>query len=136
MTYFHFDVGERARHAGRFIGRVRGELLRALTERKSEIGFSQQGLAQKLEAERALINRQLSGEASLSLRSLADIAWAMDMEISFELKKPHPKAGQNQPMTTSTVGHGQIKYINGAAKRVSVHTVPANSDLGQSKKSA
>jgi hypothetical protein len=136
VTYFHFDIGERARHAGRFIGRVRGELLRALNARKSEIGFSQQGLAHKLEAERSLINRQLSGEANLTLRSLADLAWAMDMEISFELKKPHPKAGQNQPMTTSTVGHGQIKYINGAAKRVSVRAVPANSDLGQSKKSA
>ena len=136
MTYFHFDIGERARHAGRFIGRVRGELLRALTERKSDIGFSQQGLAQKLDTERALINRQLSGESNLTLRSLADLAWAMDMEISFELKKAHPKAGQNQTMTTSTVGHGQIKYINGAAKRVSLLAVPANSELGQSKKSA
>jgi transcriptional regulator with XRE-family HTH domain len=136
VTYFHFDIGERARHAGRFIGRVRGELLRALIERKSEIGFSQQGLARKLDTERALINRQLSGEASLSLRSLADLAWAMDMEISFELKKPHPKAGQNQPMTTSTVSHGQIKYINGATKRDSVRALPANSDREQPKKSA
>ena len=136
MTYFHFDIGERARHAGRFIGRVRGELLRALSERKSEIGFSQQGLAQKLDTERALINRQLSGETSLTLRSLADLAWAMDMEIFFELKRPIAEAGQNQPMTTSTVGHGQIKYINGAAKRVSMLAVPANSELGQSKKSA
>ena len=136
MTYFHFDIGERARHAGRFIGRVRGELLRALMERKSEIGFSQQGLAQKLDTERALINRQLSGETSLTLRSLADLAWAMDMEIFFELKRPIAEAGQNQPMTTSTVGHGQIKYINGAAKRVSMLAVPANSELGQSKKSA
>ena len=106
MTYFHFDIGERARHAGRFIGRVRGELLRALSERKSEAGFSQQGLARKLDTERALINRQLSGEANLTLRSLADLAWAMDLEISFELKKPLPKAGQNQPATTSTVGYG------------------------------
>jgi hypothetical protein len=136
VTYFHFDIGERARHAGRFIGRVRGEPLRALSERKSEIGFSQQGLAQKLDAKRSLINRQLSGEANLTLRSLADLAWAMDMEISFELKKPYPKAGQNQPMTTSTVGHGQIKYINGAAKRVSMLPAPANSELGQAKKSA
>src|SRR6202020_1711445 len=104
-------------------------------ERKSEIGFSQQGLAQKLDTERALINRQLSGETSLTLRSLADVAWAMDMEISFELKKPHPEAGQNQTMTTSTVGHGQIKYINGAAERVSLLAVPANSELGPSKKS-
>jgi transcriptional regulator with XRE-family HTH domain len=136
VTYFHFDIGERARHAGRFIGRVRGELLRALSQRKREAGVSQQGLARKLDTERALINRQLSGEANLSLRSLADLAWAMDMEISFELKEPTAKAGQNRPMTTSTIGYGEIKYINGAAKRVSRPALAANSDLGQSKKSA
>jgi transcriptional regulator with XRE-family HTH domain len=135
VTSFHFDIGGRARHAGRFIGRVRGELLRALSEWKTDGGLSQQALAQKLETERALINRQLSGEANLTLRSLADLAWAMDMEISFELKKPAAEPGQNQS-TTSTVRHGQIKYINGAAKRVSVHAVPANSELGQTKKSA
>jgi transcriptional regulator with XRE-family HTH domain len=133
---FHFDIGSRARHAGRFIGRVRGELLRALSERKAETGLSQQALARKLDADRAQINRQLSGEASLSLRSLADLAWAMDMEISFELKKPAASAGQNQPMTTSTVRHGQIKYINGGTRKISVVAAPANSELGQAKKSA
>ena len=136
MTCFHFDIGSRARHAGRFIGRVRAELLRALLERKTETGLSQQTLARKLDADRAQINRQLSGEANLSLRSLADLAWAMDMEISFELKKPAASAGQNQPMTTSTVRHGQIKYINGGAKKISILATPANSELGQAKKSA
>ena len=141
MTSFHFDIGARARNAGRFIGRVRGELLRALSERKSEGGLSQEALARKLDTERSLINRQLSGESNLTLRSLADLAWAMDLEISFELKKPSAEAGQNQPIqnqalqdqatTTSTVRHGQIKYINGAAKRVSMLPAPANSELGQ-----
>ena len=93
MMCFHFDIGSPARHAGRFIGRVRGELLRALSERKAETGLSQQTLARKLDADRAQINRQLSGEASLSLRSLADLAWAMDMEISFELKRLVASAG-------------------------------------------
>jgi transcriptional regulator with XRE-family HTH domain len=141
VTSFHFDIGERARHAGRFIGRVRGELLRALSERKSEHGLSQEALARKLDTERSLINRQLSGESNLTLRSVADLAWAMDLEISFELKKPAVNAGQNQPiqnqtMTTSTVRHGQIRYINGAAKPAAVHAAPANSELGQPKKSA
>ena len=146
MTSFHFDIGGRARHAGRFIGRVRGELLRALSEHKSERDFSQEALARKLDAERSLINRQLSGESNLTLRSLADLAWAMDLEISFELKKPAINDGQNQPnqnqplqdqtMTTSTVRHGQIKYINGAAKPAPARTMLANSEPGQSKKSA
>ena len=141
MTSFHFDIGGRARHAGRFIGRVRGELLRALSLRKSEGGLPQQVLAEKLGIQRSLINRQLAGEANLTLRSLADLAWAMDMEISFELKKPMAKAGQNQPvlnqaMTTSTVQYGKIKYINGGGKQVSVFAAPANPETVQAKKSA
>jgi transcriptional regulator with XRE-family HTH domain len=141
VTSFHFDIGGRARHAGRFIGRVRGELLRALAEKKAKAGLPQQALAEKLGVERALINRQLSGEANLSLRSLADLAWAMDMEISFELKTPTARAGQNQPilnqaMTTSTVQHGQIKYINGGGKQVAIFAVPANPETAQAKKSA
>ena len=136
MTCFHFDIGSRARHAGRFIGRVRGELLRVLAEKKARGGLPQQALAEKLGVKRSLINRQLSGEANLSLRSLADLAWAMGMEISFELKQPMARAGQNQPMTTSTVRHGQIKYINGGGKQVSVFAAPADPEPEQAKKSA
>ena len=115
--------------------------MRALSQRKSEGGLPQQALAEKLGMQRSLINRQLAGEANLSLRSLADLAWAMDMEISFELKKPMANAGQNQPilnqaMTTSTVQYGQIKYINGGGKQVSVFAAPAKPETAQAKKSA
>lgn len=114
---FQFDIGSRARNAGRFIGRVRNELLRALSERKEEGKLSQQALAKKLDVHRSLINRQLSGEANLTLRSLADLAWAMDMEICFELKKPAAHPGQNEPVITSTLGYGEIKYVNAAVRR-------------------
>jgi hypothetical protein len=144
VTSFHFDIGSRARHAGRFIGRVRGELLKALSARKGQGHLPQQALAEKLGIERSLINRQFAGETNLTLRSLADLAWAMDMEISFELKEAATKAGQNQSnqdlpnqnqfMTTSTVGHGQIRYINGAVKRVI--TRPINITPEPAKKSA
>ena len=116
MTSFQFDIGSRARNAGRFIGRVRNELLKALSEAKQNGKLSQQALAKKLDVHRSLINRQLSGESNLTLRSLADLAWAMEMEISFELRKPMSEAGQNQPMTTSTISHGQIKYIYGGKR--------------------
>jgi hypothetical protein len=106
VTSFHFDIDSRARQAGRFIGLVRRELLRALSQKKAEAGISQQALARKLDVHRSLINRQLS-----------DLAWAMDMEISFELKKPETELGQNQLSTTSTVEHGQIKFINGGSNR-------------------
>jgi DNA-binding phage protein len=124
VTSFHFDIGSRARIAGRFLGRVRSELLKSLAQKKNEEGLSQQALAAKLGVHRSLINRQLSGEANLTLRSLADLAWAMGMEITFELKKPAIQVGQNQLVGTSTVGHGQMKFIDGGSKRVSSPVVP------------
>ena len=94
MTFFRFDIGERSRTAGRFIGRVRRELLRAVTEEK-QAGLTQQELARRLESRRSNINRQLSGEAEITLRSLADFAWALDREITFELRRPTKRRGQN-----------------------------------------
>lgn len=118
MTSFQFDIGNRARTAGRLLGKVRSELLRALAEQKAEAPFSQQELAQKLELQRSLVNKQLAGEANLTLRALADFAWAMDLEINFELKKQVREAGQNEAAKTSTVGHGPMRFINGGTKQV------------------
>jgi transcriptional regulator with XRE-family HTH domain len=117
VTSFHFDIGSRARNAGRLIGRVQSELLRVISEKKAERKFSQQSLAHKLQVHRSLINRQLSGEANLTLRSLADLAWALGMEISFELKDPVVETGKNQATTTSTIQHAPAKIINGGRKQ-------------------
>lgn len=126
MTSFHFDIGSRARNAGRFIARVQNELLRAIAEKKKESKFSQQSLANKLKVHRSLINRQLTGEANLTLRSLADLAWAMDLEIAVELKKPTDEVGQNQASSTSTVESAPIRVLSGVRNQVPL--VAANSD--------
>jgi hypothetical protein len=110
MTFFRFDIGGRSRTAGRFIGRVRRELLRAITE-EQRAGLTQQELARRLESRRSNINRQLSGEAEITLRSLADFAWALDREITFELRRPDEAAGQNIAPITSTTGHKPIRVI-------------------------
>jgi transcriptional regulator with XRE-family HTH domain len=110
MTFFRFDINARSRTAGRFVGRVRRELLRAVTEQK-QAGLTQQELARRLESGRSNINRQLSGEAEITLRSLADLAWALDREITFELRRPDDAAGQNIAPQTSTIGHTPIRII-------------------------
>jgi transcriptional regulator with XRE-family HTH domain len=92
------------------MGRIRRELLRAVTEEK-QAGLTQQELARRLESGRSNINRQLSGEAEITLRSLADLAWALDREITFELRRPDQAAGQNIAPQTSTIGHRPIRII-------------------------
>src|ERR1700761_429660 len=110
MTFFRFEIDERSRTAGRLIGRVRRELLKAVTEHK-RAGVTQQELALRLDGRRSDINRELSGEAEITLRSLADLAWALGREITFELRRPADEAGQNIALTTSTVGHKPIRII-------------------------
>ena len=110
MTFFRFDIGERARTSGRLIGRVRRELLKAITEEKRD-GLTQQELARRLETRRSDINRQLSGEAEITLRSLADLAWALDREVTVELRRVDDAPGQNIAPTTSTIGYEPVRII-------------------------
>src|ERR1700760_930014 len=101
MTFFRFELDARSRTAGRLIGRVRRELLKAVTEEKRS-GLTQQELASRLQSDRSHVNRQLSGGAEITLRSLAELAWALGREVSFELRRPDEAVGQNiAPATTS-----------------------------------
>jgi ribosome-binding protein aMBF1 (putative translation factor) len=110
MTFFRFDIDARSRTAGRLIGRIRRELLKAITDEK-RAGLTQQELARRLESDRSSINRQLSGEAEITLRSLADLAWALNREITFELHPPGAASGQNIAPATSTTGYQPVKII-------------------------
>jgi ribosome-binding protein aMBF1 (putative translation factor) len=110
MTFFRFDIGARSRTAARLMGRVRRELLKAVIEER-RAGLTQQELARRLETRRSIINRQLSGEAEITLRGLADLAWALDREITVELRRPDEPAGQNIAPATSTIGYQPVRII-------------------------
>jgi ribosome-binding protein aMBF1 (putative translation factor) len=110
MTFFRFDIHARSRKAARLMGRVRRELLKAVMEERGA-GLTQQELARRLQAKRGIINRQLSGEAEITLRGLADLAWALGREITIEVRRPERTEGQNIAPTTSTVGHQPVRII-------------------------
>lgn len=80
----------RQRFASRFIARVRDELMRALMVEKSQRGLTQAELARKLGVNRSVINKELSGKANLTLRRVAELAWALDCEVSFSMDKAAP----------------------------------------------
>ena len=95
MISYVFDIGDRARKVSRFIAHVRSELQRVLVEEKSTRKITQQSIAEKLGVNRSVINRQLMGEENLTLRSIAELAWALDWELEFQLTKPEVKKGDN-----------------------------------------
>src|SRR5271169_1138835 len=88
MNLYLYDIGERARAAGRFIGHVRAELQKAWLSEKSSRKITQQQIATMLGLKnRSVINRELMGFDNLTLRRVAELAWALGWEIVFYLRK-------------------------------------------------
>ncbi|KAB1079387.1 helix-turn-helix domain-containing protein [Methylobacterium soli] len=113
MTSFRFDVGSRGRKAARFITRVRNELQKAVVEERESSGLNQQKLATKLGVNRSVINRQLSGEANLTLRSVAELAWALDRDIEFSLSKPEQTKEVNYFTGAMSTGPARPVLVKG-----------------------
>jgi|SRR5258708_22403013 hypothetical protein len=106
-----FDIGERGRRVARFIGKVHRELQDALEHEKKTRGLTQQQIASLLNVNRSVINREFLGGGNLTLRRLAELAWALGWDIIFELRRPTTIAGQNQiarAPKTATRGNFQI----------------------------
>lgn len=94
MSY-ELRVDERQRAGSRFIAKVGKALTLAALDERDRSGITQQSIATKLGVNRSVINRWLRGGANLTLRTVAEIAWALGFEIVFELRKRGAPQGQN-----------------------------------------
>ncbi|VUD71156.1 hypothetical protein MET9862_01732 [Methylobacterium symbioticum] len=117
MTSYQIDLGARSATVGRFVDYVRQELVKAFLEEKLLSGLNARALAEKLALPSSAINGQLAGTRPLTLRAIADLAWALDRSIVFEVRSNAPSEGQNSPATGSVV-HYQGSYIHGVAATV------------------
>jgi transcriptional regulator with XRE-family HTH domain len=124
MTSFRFDIGADARRASRFIGRVRSQLLQAFVEQERDSGITTQNLAKKLKMRRSDLARLLGGEDRLTLRAIAEIAGALDREITFELRPVAVAPGQNYLTETSTVASGRT--LSAGAPNTTNSTLPSS----------
>lgn len=77
-------LDERELRRTRFIGRVRRQLKQAFADAKKR-GVSQADVARKLSVDPAVITRQLNGTANLTLATIGDLAWALDLYPRFGL---------------------------------------------------
>ncbi|MGN6207735.1 helix-turn-helix domain-containing protein [Asticcacaulis sp.] len=91
------------RAAGRFIGKVRRSLRRALAEETDQNSLTQAELARKLGIHRSVVNREFNSSRDITLGRVAELAWAMNREIDFTLKKPSDSQGSNIAVTSTPV---------------------------------
>lgn len=109
MSY-QLKIDPKRRVAGRFIGRVRDELIKAFLAEKADHKVTQEKIAKTLDVNRSVINRCLKGDSNLTLRSVAELAWALDREVIFELRKPLIAPGMNN--LPASQGEGQAVPVS------------------------
>ncbi|WP_188910821.1 helix-turn-helix domain-containing protein [Salinarimonas ramus] len=81
------------------------ELQGALAAEKKTRGLTQQQVADLLEVNRSVVNRRVLGRDNLTVRSLAETAWALGYEPHLELRPVGAAAGANaraRPPRTSS----------------------------------
>jgi plasmid maintenance system antidote protein VapI len=81
MSY-QMKIDPKSRKAARFISRLQSRIQTAL----SESGMTQQQVATKIGVDRSVVNRRLLGKANLTARSIAEFAYAFDMDVDIDFK--------------------------------------------------
>ena len=119
---FQIELDEHEEAAALFIHDVLGELQRAYVCS----GLKKSDIARRLDVDRAVIGRKLAGKANLTLRSIAELAWAMDCEPSFRLHECQLRCGNVKTMFTSNPARGmgqelvptvRVKVVESASKQ-------------------
>lgn len=125
MTSFVYDIGEKERAGSRFIAHVRSEVQDAFLEEKKLRKITQQQLATKLGVNRSVVNRQLMGLDKMTLRSVAELLWAMGWDPEFKAtKEPHDPFVNNKDSARV-----EVKFDEKISKLPSTETGSANAEF-------
>lgn len=122
MPSFQFRISPRRAAVARFIGDVRVALQRALAEEEAKRGTTKSEVARRLGVHRSAISRRIKGTDNITLATLAEMAWAMDRDISLRLVSHETSVGANEFQTTTTQppglekGSRTVTFTNQATK--------------------
>ncbi|MDO6967099.1 helix-turn-helix domain-containing protein [Rhizobium alvei] len=98
---FQFDLDPKDEAAAEFIGAIGHRLQELLVERKALDNLTQQEIANRLGVDRARVNKCFSGYNNLTLRSLAELVWALDAEIKVEMHLAEEPRGANYSLKSA-----------------------------------
>ncbi len=80
MTSFDFDISEKELAGAEHIIRVSRRLISVFLKKVTAEKFTKAELARRLETNKAHVSRMLRGDANLTLRTIGEICWAMDVD--------------------------------------------------------
>lgn len=90
------DVPERELAGGRAIMETVRGLQRAYAEARTQFRLNQQKIADRLDVVRSVVNKRLLGRENMTIRTLAELAWAMGYRLRIEFERDPdqvPEAG-------------------------------------------
>lgn len=90
---FLFELDPKQEVAADLISDIGRQLQSLHAERQALGKLTQQDIATRLGLDRARVNKCLSGSNNLTLRTLAELVWAMDGEIEVTIRLPQAAAG-------------------------------------------
>lgn len=96
MSYLD-RVSPKALAGARLISDALREMHRAFGHERAERRLTQTQIAERLGVNKSAVNRWLNGRENLTLRSLAELAWAMDHEVVIRFER-HPSNEGAQPV--------------------------------------
>ena len=103
MPSFQIGIRPNRRAAARFIAHVRRTLQQALAEEQLKTGITQSKIAQRIDVHRSVISRELNGQEDITLGRVAELAWALGREISFDLPIAVVVHGDNKTFSSGFV---------------------------------
>ncbi len=92
MPSFRLAIKPHRKAAARFVDQVHRALQRAFDERPD---LTQAAVAEELDVNRSVVNRQIRGHADMSLGRVGELAYIFGYDIEFKLVKPEVTPGTN-----------------------------------------
>ena len=92
---FQIRLDPRKKAASRFILAVRAALQEALTEEAESGRTTKSQIAERLGIHRSAVTRRMKGTENLTLRTLAEMAWALGRRPTFTLERATTPEGTN-----------------------------------------
>jgi DNA-binding phage protein len=95
MKSFKLTLPPKDRAAGRFLAQVHAAFANAAAFQKRHVGLTSAEVARRAECDKA-VSRLLSGAGNPTIRTLGEIAWAMNMRPEIVLTPIDDGLGQNE----------------------------------------
>lgn len=122
---FQSRLSPKARRVARMIRAARENLVHAFEAEKDKKGFTQAQLAREMNLDRSVINRRLMGRENLTIRTLAELADALDRELRVDFLERKSQHSQNEFRIETSDG-----VVTRKPMTVTVSTQSANAPRG------